>query len=387
MSIYNPTYTFHPQNRNMNYNLSFQNPVVNNIQQMIAPLKECRIIQRKLVYFIGLSPNLVQKESELKSFEYFGQYGKIVKLVINKNKSYNTNGPNGPSFTCYVTYSDESESSLAILAMENSIIDNHIIRASYGTTKYCLNFLRNSVCKNKNCIFLHYFADEKDISSREEMNNDKGMFNEQRITAIQLSKILTNEKYQELLKLKDKKTIFPNCFSVYSREIVQKYITEQNLKPLLCFDVSESSPSVQKNKKEEPAKNLENEKNEKKSYGKKYNIVPNNLKKNHKLFDSAEVSRFDFVNKENKNGEKIPKQINEFLTEQFTRRSVLYNKEKTELNDYYFSLKENNSLDSNDSWSSLVSTLKMWNDFNENDSPNGDAEDYNYVSINKFKTY
>ena len=382
MSIFVPNYAFYPKNRNSNYPLSFPNAVINNTQQMIAPLKECRIIQRKLVYFIGLSQNLIQKEPELKSFEYFGQYGKIVKLVVNKNKSYNTNGPNGPSFTCYVTYSDESESSLAILAMENSIIDNHIIRASYGTTKYCLNFLRNAVCRNKNCIFLHYFADEKDISSREEMNNDKEMFNEQRIKAIQLSKILTNEKYQQLLKLKDRKTVFPNCFSVYSRELVQKYIAQQNLKPLLCFDNSKSSPSVDKNKKEEPAKITENEK---KSYGKKYNIIPNNPKKNHKLFDAADVSRFDFVNKEDKNTEKIPNQINEFLTQQF-RRSILYNKEKTELNDYYFSLKENNSLDSNDSWSSLVSTLKMWNDFNENDNPNGEAENC-YVSVNKFKTY
>ena len=386
MSTFIPNYSFYPQNRNSNYQLSFPNAVINNIQQMIAPLKECRIIQRKLVYFIGLSSNLIQKESELKSFEYFGQYGKIVKLVINKNKPYNTDGPNGPSFTCYVTYSDESESSLAILAMENSIIDNHIIKASYGTTKYCLNFLRNSVCKNKNCIFLHYFADEKDISSREKMNNDKEMFNEQRIKAIQLSKILTNEKYQQLLKLKDKKTIFPNCFSVYSRELVQKYISEQNLKPLLCFDISETSPSVEKSKKEEPAKNVENEKKEKESYGKKYNIISYNFKKNHKLFEAADVSRFDFVNKDNKNAEEIPKQINEFLTEQFTKRSILYNKEKMELNDYYFSLKEKNSLDSNDSWSSLVSTLKMWNDFNENDNPNGDVENC-YVSVNKFKTY
>lgn len=375
MSLYFQNY-IPKQTQNRNYTMSYPNPLYNNIQQIIAPLKECRIIQRKLVYFIGLSQNLIEKESELKNFEYFGQYGKIVKLVLNKKKTYNTNGPNGPSFTCYVTYSDESESSLAILAMENSIIDNHIIKASYGTTKYCLNFLRNSVCKNKDCIFLHYFADEKDISTREEMNNDKEMFNEQRKKAIELSKILTNEKYQELLKNKDKKTIFPNCFSVYSREIVQKYITEQNLRPLLCFDNKNLPQLTEKNT--DPAKNEKTEKN-----GKKYNIVP---KEKFCLFKAAENSRFDFANSNIKNDDKIPKQINEFLTEQFTRRSILYNKEKMELNDYFFNLKEN-SLDSNDSWSSLVATLKMWDEFNGSDDNCGDSNDDNYVANNKFKTY
>ena len=33
-------------------------------------------------------------EFQLKSYEYFEQYGKIIKLVINKNKTYNSNGPN-----------------------------------------------------------------------------------------------------------------------------------------------------------------------------------------------------------------------------------------------------------------------------------------------------
>lgn len=68
-------------------------------------------------------------------FEYFGQYGKISKLVVNKSKQYNANGPNGPSYSAHVTYFSEKEASIAILAMDNTLIDNHLIRASYGTTK------------------------------------------------------------------------------------------------------------------------------------------------------------------------------------------------------------------------------------------------------------
>ena len=71
----------------------------------------------------------------MENYEFFGQYGKINKLAINKNKLYNANGPNGPSYSAHVTYSNEKEASIAILAMDNSVIDNHIIRASYGTTK------------------------------------------------------------------------------------------------------------------------------------------------------------------------------------------------------------------------------------------------------------
>ena len=133
-----------PQEKNF---ISLPTPELNLPKELFSPvnntynsLQQCRIIQKHLVYIIGLSINLINKDSQLKNFEYFGQYGKIVKLVTNKNKIYNSNGPNGPSYSCYVTYSNQKESSLAILALDNAIIDKHIIKASYGTTKYCLNF-------------------------------------------------------------------------------------------------------------------------------------------------------------------------------------------------------------------------------------------------------
>ena len=159
-----------PQEKNF---ISLPNPELKLPKELFSPvnntynsLQQCRIIQKHLVYIIGLSINLINKDSQLKNFEYFGQYGKIVKLVTNKNKTYNNNGPNGPSYSCYVTYSNQKESSLAILALDNAIIDKHIIKASYGTTKYCLNFLRNSVCLNKDCLYLHHLAEKDDIVSR-----------------------------------------------------------------------------------------------------------------------------------------------------------------------------------------------------------------------------
>lgn len=43
-------------------------------------------------------------------------------------------------------------------------INDHIIRASFGTTKYCTYFLKNSECPNKKeCLYLHSISEEKNV--------------------------------------------------------------------------------------------------------------------------------------------------------------------------------------------------------------------------------
>jgi CCR4-NOT transcription complex subunit 4 len=93
--------------------------------------------------------------------EYFGQYGKITRLVVNNTKAYA--GTNIPSYSAYVTYSTIQEAALAILAIDYTMHDDLLIRASFGSTKYCSHFLRNVECTNKDCLYYHYFVDEKDI--------------------------------------------------------------------------------------------------------------------------------------------------------------------------------------------------------------------------------
>ena len=375
------------QNTNMK-NIPYLN-IYHEMQDMTSTYIKSRIIQKNLVYLIGLSLDLVKIENKLKSFEYFGQYGKILKLVINKKKVYNSNGPNGPSYTCFVTYSTEEESSLAILSLDNTIIDNHEIKANYGTTKYCMNFLKKWECKNKDCIYLHKLADEKDIVSREIMNTNKDIFPQQRLMAIELSKILTNEKYHELYKNKNIKTIFPNGFSVYSKDLVIRYIKERHLGIALNLNYSEltieKEPLKQKskinNKKEEKkGKNSEEKNNNKINIKlnphtqnfneliKHFINVKNSL---NYLYKSTPKSRFNFVkdNQDIEIGQIVPSQINDFITQQFVRHSLLYKGEQNDLSYYYFSLKPN-SLDSNDSWSSLVSILNRYNDINEDGEMN-----------------
>ena len=79
----NPPFSHNPQFINIPYpNLYYQ------MQNLTASYIKSRIIQKNLVYLIGLSSELVKIEQKLKSFEYFGQYGKIIKLVVNKNICY-----------------------------------------------------------------------------------------------------------------------------------------------------------------------------------------------------------------------------------------------------------------------------------------------------------
>ena len=361
------------------------------MHDMTSTYIKSRIIQKNLVYLIGLSSNLLKIEPKLKSFEYFGQYGKILKLVVNKNKIYNSNGPNGPSYSCFVTYSSEVESSLAILSLDNMIIDNHEIKANYGTTKYCKNFLKRLVCDNKDCIYLHKFAEEKDIVSKEIMNTNKDLFPQQRLMAIELSKILTSEKYHELYKNKNIKTVFPNGFSVYSKDLVINYIKEKKLGISLNLNYAEltfeKNILKQKNKiKNKIEKEIKEKNSEEKNTDSKINIKINSQYHNanylikrfinaknslNYLYKSAPKSRFNFIKEdqniiENEISQIVPSQINDFITQQFVRHSFLYKEEQDDISNYYFSLKPN-SLDSDDSWSSLVSILKKYNNIDENE--------------------
>ena len=47
-----------------------------------------RVVQKNLVFVIGLSPRLAEPDI-LRKNEYFGKYGKIYKVVINNSTVYN----------------------------------------------------------------------------------------------------------------------------------------------------------------------------------------------------------------------------------------------------------------------------------------------------------
>ncbi|KRX04274.1 P-loop containing nucleoside triphosphate hydrolase [Pseudocohnilembus persalinus] len=146
-------------------------------------LTNVRVIKKNLVYCIGLSPQLANEEL-LSRNDYFGQYGNITKIVVNKENIYNAKGKT-PSLSAFITYASEREASLAILAIEEYQIQDRTIRASYGTTKYCTSFLKNQECPNINdCLYLHSFGKDKDSFAKDEIQNNKNIFVEQQRIAI-----------------------------------------------------------------------------------------------------------------------------------------------------------------------------------------------------------
>ncbi|ORE21605.1 hypothetical protein BCV71DRAFT_241504 [Rhizopus microsporus] len=146
-------------------------------------LANMRVVQKNLVYIIGLHPKLATEEI-IRSNDYFGQFGKIAKIVINKRQIAPTSHANGatsmqPSAAVYVTYVRKEDAAKAIHAVDGSVMAGRILRASYGTTKYCTYYLRNMTCPNPNCLYLHEPGEDADTISKEELATGKHRMRDQ----------------------------------------------------------------------------------------------------------------------------------------------------------------------------------------------------------------
>ncbi|XP_071120318.1 CCR4-NOT transcription complex subunit 4-like isoform X4 [Mytilus edulis] len=141
-------------------------------------LANVRVVQKNLVFVVGLSKKLAETET-LKKQEYFGKFGKIHKVVINQSTSYA--GAQGPSASAYVTYNKAEDALKAILAVNNVHIDGRTLKASLGTTKYCSHFLKGSQCQKQDCMYLHDFGEEAASFTKEEMQLGKHQEYEQKL--------------------------------------------------------------------------------------------------------------------------------------------------------------------------------------------------------------
>ena len=122
------------------------NPNFNNLSKL-------RIIQKDLVHFQGY-PEEMNDIKLLSSPEYFGQYGTIKKICLVPKKETDS------YYSCYITFETEEQAAYCILAVDSIKIKNKLVRAFFGTTKYCNNFIKGYVCLNKKCKFMHHFADK-----------------------------------------------------------------------------------------------------------------------------------------------------------------------------------------------------------------------------------
>jgi CCR4-NOT transcription complex subunit 4 len=127
------------------------------------------VVQKNLVYVTGLSPRVQEDRllETLRGDQYFGQYGKIVKIVVSKAKD----NINPQSVGVYVTYARKQDAASCIAAVDGSQNGDRVLRAQFGTTKYCSAYLRNEQCTNRNCMFLHEPGEENDSFTRQDLSS------------------------------------------------------------------------------------------------------------------------------------------------------------------------------------------------------------------------
>lgn len=138
-------------------------------------LANVRVVQRNVVYVVGIGPRFAKEEliPTLRSNDYFGQYGKISKILLVKRTS---SGGGAPIVGLYITYHRREDAARCISTVDGAPSPGggrEVMRASYGTTKYCMAFLRGVSCTDHTCMNLHEWGDEKDCFTKEDLTTLK----------------------------------------------------------------------------------------------------------------------------------------------------------------------------------------------------------------------
>ncbi|KAH8739993.1 Not4hp/Mot2p [Cryptosporidium ryanae] len=146
-------------------NTDYENKVrvVINDNKLNSNLEDMRIIQRNLVYVVGLNYSVAKREI-LSCENMFGRYGKILNMRILPNDN--------DTCSAFITYSDELSATKAIKNTNGKkIFGQNVIRCSFGTNKYCINFIKGINCNNSNCAYVHNIVEPNDCISKSELIN------------------------------------------------------------------------------------------------------------------------------------------------------------------------------------------------------------------------
>ena len=186
-------------------------PLLYTDKSLLALSKQ-RIVQKNLVHFQGFPDSLYNKNLLL-SQEYFGQYGHIIKIVLVSKEDKSLNKKTN---SAYLTFETKEQAAYCILSVDSIKIGNHLVRAFFGTTKYCNHFLNNYHCFNEEkCMFLHHIAEPSDII------NEKTKFGYN--DHIKLAKKIidygsSQSKSYVMKNFCKNKTILPNIKNLYFKE-------------------------------------------------------------------------------------------------------------------------------------------------------------------------
>ena len=194
------------------FSLNYQQPQLFN-QDIRFYLSKQRIIQKNLVHMQGFDDSLYN-ENILISKEYLGQYGSIKKIVlVSKEDKASHKKLN----SAYITFETNEQAAYCILSIDSIKINGYIIRAFFGTSKYCNHFLNNYQCLNEEkCMFLHQIANPNDIIDE----NTKFGYNEHIKLAKKIISFgsIESGNYVKNHSLYIPKAVFPNIKEIYDKE-------------------------------------------------------------------------------------------------------------------------------------------------------------------------
>lgn len=148
-------------------------------QKAKSNLQHVRILQRNLVYIIGLSLSLAREEV-IRRNDMFGKFGRMLRVLVNRSHPFHADAPGGPSISAYVQYQRDIDAGSAVRAMNNAVLDGREIRCAIATSKYCEAFVAGVQncdvptaafyhCGNANCLYYHTTAQADNILTREEV--------------------------------------------------------------------------------------------------------------------------------------------------------------------------------------------------------------------------
>jgi hypothetical protein len=134
-----------------------------------AALTNVRVVQPNLVYAVGISMEICHEDT-LKDAEFFGQFGKTVKISVNRSNQYaSAMARHGPTGSAYVTFKRAEDALRCIKMIDGNLWRGKPVKACFGTTKYCNAFLKGVTCNNPDCLYLHELADDADCLTKEEV--------------------------------------------------------------------------------------------------------------------------------------------------------------------------------------------------------------------------
>jgi CCR4-NOT transcription complex subunit 4 len=98
-----------------------------------------RVVQKNLVYVTGLTPTIREDRllDTLRGPDYFGQYGKIIKIVVSKARE---NAQHQQSVGVYVTFARKEDAEQCIKAVDGSANGERQLRWVFRPVAYLLRY-------------------------------------------------------------------------------------------------------------------------------------------------------------------------------------------------------------------------------------------------------